>query len=478
LRHGRLDKKCFGFKHWIVTSTVKVKRKSICNHDFAKEPGLNRKTFVGFGFGAIQAGLFLLEAKKTECFKRLVVAEIIPETVAALRANQGFFSVNIAHADRIETVTVGPVEVLNPNQPEERTVLLEALAEAQEIATAVPSVENYVGEGEGSLHLLLADGFQRKIETAGPRAVVYAAENHNHAAEILEAHVVDARPRRQPCRLSEKVQFLNTVIGKMSGLVGVAEDANETKLAKTTPGGRRAFLVEAFNRILISKIRFAEPFARGISVFEEKDDLLPFEEAKLFGHNAVHASAAYLGRLYGATKIGELREIPGFMQFLRDAFLLESGETLMRKHAGVDRLFTPPGWREYAEDLLERMTNPHLRDTVERVGRDLPRKLGWNDRLIGVMRNALAQNVPPNRFAVAAAAAVDALDERFLKGNAQAQDILVPLWSADKPDEAEQAKILELIEQGKQFFTKGNLCFTAAEIRHNFTSSGRGDIRG
>jgi mannitol-1-phosphate/altronate dehydrogenase len=166
------------------------------------------------------------------------------------------------------------------------------------------------------------------------------------------------------------------------------------------------------------------------------------------------------------------------MQFLRDAFLLESGETLMRKHAGVDRLFTPPGWREYAEDLLERMTNPHLRDTVERVGRDLPRKLGWNDRLIGVMRNALAQNVPPNRFAVAAAAAVDALDERFLKGNAQAQDILVPLWSADKPDEAEQAKILELIEQGKQFFTKGNLCFTAAEIRHNFTSSGRGDIRG
>jgi len=49
-------------------------------------------------------------------------------------------------------------------------------------------------------------------------------------------------------------------------------------------------LVEAFNRILISKTSFGDTLAtrgfhRGIEVFEEKPDLLPFEEAKLYGHN-------------------------------------------------------------------------------------------------------------------------------------------------------------------------------------------------
>ena len=44
------------------------------------------RTFVGFGFGAIQAGLFLAEAYLSRNFDRLVVAEVLPEVVAAVRA--------------------------------------------------------------------------------------------------------------------------------------------------------------------------------------------------------------------------------------------------------------------------------------------------------------------------------------------------------------------------------------------------------
>ena len=47
------------------------------------------KTFVGFGFGAIQAGLFAYEAGRSGNFRRLVVAEVMPETVEALRNAQG-----------------------------------------------------------------------------------------------------------------------------------------------------------------------------------------------------------------------------------------------------------------------------------------------------------------------------------------------------------------------------------------------------
>jgi mannitol-1-phosphate 5-dehydrogenase len=103
---------------------------------------------------------------------------------------------------------------------------------------------------------------------------------------------------------------------------------------------------------------------------KSKEDLLPFEEAKLYGHNATHALAAYVGSLRGLEQMAELRQFPDLLRFLRAAFVQESGEALTRKHAGKDRVFTREGFRYYAEDLLKRMTNPHLRDTVERVGRD------------------------------------------------------------------------------------------------------------
>jgi mannitol-1-phosphate 5-dehydrogenase len=94
------------------------------------------------------------------------------------------------------------------------------------------------------------------------------------------------------------------------------------------------------------------------------------------------------------------------LQLGREAFLEESGPALIAKHAGVDPLFTPAGFRAYAEDLLPRMINPYLRDAVARIIRDPQRKLAWNDRLIGTMRLALDAGIQPIRFARGAAAAL------------------------------------------------------------------------
>ena len=103
---------------------------------------------------------------------------------------------------------------------------------------------------------------------------------------------------------------------------------------------------------------------------------MPFEEAKLYGHNATHALAAYVGAMRGVERIADLSKHPDIFAFLRAAFIQESGEALVRKHAGKDPLFTHEGYREYADDLLARMVNPFLHDSVERVGRDPQRKLG------------------------------------------------------------------------------------------------------
>lgn len=378
----------------------------------AEQVRAESRTFVGFGFGAIQAGLFLYEAQQSGAFDRYVVAEVVPDVVAALRAADGYYKVNIAHADRVEQARVGPVEVYNPQVEEDRAALIAAIAAAHEMATALPSVAFYASDNPGSIDRLLAAGLAQKALAGGPRALLYAAENNNHAAEFLTEHVAAALEHLgldEAARGGALAQicFTNTVIGKMSGSV-----AADGPLAPVTPGGLRAFLVEEFNRILIGRVHFADAhgggdFTRGIQVFTEKDDLLPFEEAKLYGHNAMHALAAYLGAVAGKVVMSELVELPGLLPFVRGAVLKEPGAALIHKHAALhDPLFTNDGFAAYVDDLIVRMVNPFLSDAIERVGRDPQRKLAWDDRLIGAMRLALTHGVTPNRFAVGAAAAL------------------------------------------------------------------------
>jgi mannitol-1-phosphate 5-dehydrogenase len=412
------------------------------------------RTFVGFGFGAIQAGLFLYEAFRSRGFARLVVGEVAPDLVEALRRSTGCYAINVAYQDRVEAARVGPVQIENPSAPRDIARLIAAVAEAEEISTAVPSVRFYTGPEAGSIHRILAQGFRKKAAEGGPRAVVYAAENHNHAAEILEAAILEEIPLAERDSVRERVCFLNTVIGKMSGVISDAAEIQARQLAAVTPDSPRAYLVEAFNHILISQVSFphvpGEPhFQRGISAFVEKEDLLPFEEAKLYGHNATHALAAYLGGLRGLGRIADLRQTPDLLAFIRAAFLEESGAALIRKHAGKDRLFTPDGYREYADDLLERMTNLHLQDTVERVGRDPHRKLGWDDRLVGTMRVAMQQNVLPRRFALGAAAALAALEPSFLKTDLPSRALLAPLWGNETIATNDAQDVLRLIEAAR-----------------------------
>lgn len=391
---------------------------------------MNRdRVFVGFGFGAIQGGLFLYEAFRSDNFARLVVAEVMPDTVKALRDSGGTYAVNVATPAGIEIHNVSGIEVYNPHDPADRLQLVKALSEADEIGTALPSVEFFDRGGTASVAQLLAEAFRNRTKPG----VIYAAENHNHAAELLEQAVRQHQPA-----LTASVQFLNTVIGKMSGVVTDTGEITTQGLAPITKTLPRALLVEAFNRILITKIHLPG-FQRGLSVFEEKPDLLPFEEAKLYGHNATHALLGYLANEKGLRFMSEIAADPQLMTIGREAFLKESGGALIHKYAGRDPLFTEAGFRAYAEDLLARMVNPYLRDAVERVIRDPRRKLGWHDRLIGTMRLALVAGITPTRFAQGASAAA-----RLLKKEHPELD-LNTLWSTPDATPAGKDQIKKLI---------------------------------
>jgi mannitol-1-phosphate 5-dehydrogenase len=406
-----------------------------------------RATFVGFGFGAIQAGLFCLEAVQSGAFRPIVVAEILPETVAAVRAQGGQVVVNVAHADHLEPMKIGPIALENPAVYADRARLVEAVAAAAAIATAVPSVRAYRSRGPGSLHRVLAEGLLRKAAVGGPHAVVYVAENTPHAAALLRAAVMEEIPEAERAAVGDHVDFVDTVIAKMCGMISPPDD-----LTPLTPGLDRALLVEAFNRIQVARPQGEADVAEitaSFPTFQVEEDLTPFEQAKFFGHNGIHAVGAYLGAARGLTTMAELAAQPGMVDFLRCALLEEAGRGLIDRYAGVDARFTPAGYAAYADDLITRIVNPFLRDGVARVARDPERKLGWEDRLVGTMRMALQAGVVPTRFALGTAAALEALGATHA-AQPDARARLTALWAAARPDPTEAATLLALIEEGAQ----------------------------
>ncbi|MBW7990745.1 MAG: hypothetical protein FVQ84_12125 [Planctomycetes bacterium] len=394
---------------------------------------------TGFGFGPIQAGLFVKEAFQSGNFTRLIVAEIDARLVDAVKANNGSYYINIAKANGIETLKIDNVELLNPNVPADKQILIQALAHSTEITTCLPSVNFYNSGAGNSITSLIAEAMKNR---AAKSTIIYTAENNNHAAEILEKAVTqNIAPLPE-----ESVQFLNTVIGKMSRVVTDPVEIAQLNLKTIAPGLNRAFLVEQFNRILVSKTRISD-FKPGIDIFIEKDDLLPFEEAKLYGHNAIHSLLGFIGAVKGYTKMTELANDSDVMQIGRAAYSEEYGAALIKKYSSLDDdFFTDPGFKDFTEDLLTRMTNPYLGDTIARVVRDIPRKLEMNGRIFGTMQLTLESGHEPKNMAFGAIAAIAVLLEKADEYNLP-NDLRFSKWKNLDNDTIE--KILNWLWSGK-----------------------------
>ena len=384
--------------------------------------------FVGFGFGPIQSGLFAAEAFKSGNFRRIVIAEIDQNLVKALRENNGSYQVNVARSDGIVAEQIDGVEIYNPTVQADQEKLLDALTQATEIVTSLPSVKFY-DSGNASVAKFIAHAVEQSMV---PATIIYAAENSNHAAEVLEKDVANyTRINHQ------RVQFLNTVIGKMSQVTDDKALIRAKSLETITGDFGKAFLVEEFNRIMVTKAILPD-FQPGIRCFLEKSDLLPFEEAKLFGHNAIHAMLAYLGIDGGYETMDQLQGNSELIQIARTAFIEESGRALIKKYSSLsEELFTLPGYTAFAEDLLQRMTNPFLADSVDRAARDPLRKLGFRDRIFGTMRLALEYGIEPVNMAKGAQAGL-----KYILSDPQTYEIPQELCFNDFPLSFGQTKKL------------------------------------
>lgn len=394
---------------------------------------------TGFGFGPIQAGLFASQARQSGNFARIVVAEIDQQLVDAVRANNGTYYVNVARADGIEVSKMDGVELLNPVVARDRAILLDALSQSTEITTCLPSVKFYDSGRADSVAGLIAEALSDHKAKA---TIIYTAENHNHAAEILYEAVAE----REGKPLGERIQFLNTVIGKMSRVVDEPSEIAEHGLKTIASGIERAFLVEEFNRILVTRTEIPG-FKPGIKTFIEKDDLLPFEEAKLYGHNAIHALLGFVGALKGYTRMIEVRQDTALMRIAGESFRQESGASLVKEYAALgDELFTEGGFGSYADDLLERITNPYLADTVARTSRDVVRKLSPDGRIFGTMQLALQHGIEPVHMGLGALAGIGVLLAKPDESNLPA-DLRFGDWQ--ELDTARTRQLLDWLWQGR-----------------------------
>jgi len=113
----------------------------------------------------------------------------------------------------------------------------------------------------------------------------------------------------------------------------------------------------------------------------------------------VHSMLGFFAALKNYTYMSEIKDDAHLYKYGIDAFIKESGAFLLKKYSNlVEPLFTKEGFNFYGMDLLERMTNPYLRDEVKRICRDPVRKLEYGDRLFGTIREALNQNIHPGIF--------------------------------------------------------------------------------
>jgi mannitol-1-phosphate/altronate dehydrogenase len=160
------------------------------------------------------------------------------------------------------------------------------------------------------------------------------------------------------------------------------------------------------------------------------------------------------------------------------AFVDESGAVLIVRHGGVDPLFSARGYAAFADDLLARMVNPYLADTIARASRDPRRKLGWEDRLVGLLRLGLAEGVPTPRYGMGVAAGLELLGREdaptadqpadaggpgeaggTVKAAVRAGrptgplDLLRGCWPADV-DTGEAAAVVAVVEEGRAWLER------------------------
>jgi len=319
-------------------------------------------------FGAGNIGRGFLGQLFSQSGYQIVFVELATDIIDRLNAD-GCYPIKIV-GDKHRTYLVTGVRAVYAKDVD---CISEEIKTADILATAVGV--NALPEVAPTL----AEALQRRFDSGNISDLnVIICENIINSGRHLKRLVLRHLPEPYHRMLEENVGWVATAVSRMVPLVtDQMKKENPAKIA-----------VEPYCTLPVDKPAFKGPLPN-IQGFQFSDNLHALEERKLFTHNAAHALCAYFGYQKGYTYI---------YQSIRDhdirrktlAGLSESGRALIKKHH-----FNPKQHREHVQDILHRLANVALGDTVARVAHDPIRKLGRNDRLVGSALLALQYRIKP-----------------------------------------------------------------------------------
>lgn len=336
------------------------------------------KKIVVFGAGNI--GRSVVGELFSRAGYEVVFVDVVDDLVKALNERKRY---KIEVKDEIsETIWVDNVRAVHAARMDDV---------AQEIATADIAATAVGVNNLPHVYGNLANGLVRRLGVNGHPIDILICENVRNGSRLFREGLLKHLPQDYP--LESMVGLVETSIGKMVPMM-TEEKRKEDPLL---------IFAEAFNEIILDKrgCKGEIPAVKGV---KPKENIGAYVDRKLLIHNMGHAATAYLGYITDRDMkyIWEAIADKDIQRTVEGA-MWESGKALVLEYPGQ---FSEESIGEYIEDLIRRFGNRALQDTIYRVGRDVPRKISRNDRLIGALLLDGKHSVPAPFTTLGVAAAV------------------------------------------------------------------------
>ena len=260
-----------------------------------------------------------------------------------------------------------------------------------------------------------------------PLAVI-ACENMIGATDNLAGFIKDSKntPQDRLSSINDRARFANSAIDR----IVPGQDPNAGLNVK----------IESFYEWVVDKTPFAPHDPPKISAIKWVDNLAPYIERKLYTVNTGHATAAYYGHTMGKKTIADALNDKTIHDKVLEA-LSETSQLIVEDHG-----ISADEQKAYREKIVQRISNPHLEDVVERVGRAPLRKLGRKERFVGPAQ-PLAQR------GAKVSALLGAIEQAFLFVDVDGDDESFELGKKLKSSDAKSVvkDITGLVESDKLF---------------------------
>jgi mannitol-1-phosphate 5-dehydrogenase len=309
------------------------------------------KKAVHFGGGNIGRG-FVAEFLHNSGYE-VVFVDVMDSIIDQLQNTESYTVTEIGD-DGERQFTIDHYRAINSKHELDKVV--HEIATADVVTCAVgPNILKFV-----------ADPVAKAIEarTLDYPIAVIACENAINATTTWKGFIESKLREETLKNIDKKARYANSAIDRI--------------VPQQDPGAGLNVKIEKFFEWCVEQ----KPFENGgkkpeIEGVHYVDDLEPYIERKLFTVNTSHATAAYYGHNRKIPYIHEVLHNEELHDIVRAA-VKETAHLIVNKHG-----ISSEEQDDYVEKIVKRISNPTLKDNVERVGRAPLRKLSRKERFIG-----------------------------------------------------------------------------------------------